>query len=68
MEHPIRRLRRERGLRQKDVADTLGYTPTFISDLERGADKCGREAALKIWRAYGIPLEELLTWSPEDAA
>lgn len=62
MEHPIKRLCRARGITQKAVAEEVGYTPTFISDLIHGREKCGREAALRFWRTYGLDLEELLTW------
>src|SRR5690554_6154832 len=33
----LRRLRLERGLRQKDMADLLGYEPSYLSALERSA-------------------------------
>lgn len=32
----LRRLRRRRGLKQKEVADRLGYEPSYVSALERG--------------------------------
>ena len=32
----LRRLRRRRGLKQKEVADRLGYEPSYLSALERG--------------------------------
>ena len=43
-----KRLRKETGLLQKDMAENLGVTRKTITDRERGAAKITEEAALAI--------------------
>ncbi len=54
-------LKRERvGIRQKEVADQLGYkTSQFVSNWERGHSVPPLNALKKIFKMYKIKLDEL---------
>ena len=65
--HPIRRYCDDRELTQRAFADIVGFTEGFISQMIRGHDVCGRNAAIQIVKKTGgeIRLEELLTWESD---
>ena len=59
-EHPIRAIRKFRGLTQSDVADRAGLRQGYIADIEAGK-KTGSAASLKaIAAALGVPLDVLV--------
>ena len=64
--HPIKRYCEKRGLSQREFADQVGLSEGFISQLIRGHEVCGRQAALQIHdKTHGaVGLEELLKWEP----
>ncbi|MGX7824535.1 helix-turn-helix domain-containing protein [Actinokineospora sp. 24-640] len=70
----LRRMRRERGLSQRDVAGTV-VNPSYISLLESGARVPTLEVVLQIAQTLGVSAEELVGGpvlprgpdSPEDA-
>ena len=64
MDHPLKRLADERGLKQYQIASALQFSGAFISDLIKGKVKPGRVALTRIWRTYQIPPEQLLDWEP----
>ncbi len=65
--HPIRRYCEKREITQRAFADIVGFTEGFISQMIRGHDVCGRNAALQIFHRTGgdIGLEELLAWEAD---
>ena len=56
----IRRLRREKGWRQIDLAEQSGVHEVHISDLERGTREPGLRTLSRIASALDITLTELL--------
>jgi DNA-binding XRE family transcriptional regulator len=59
-EHPIRVIRKYRGLTQIDVAEQAGLRQGSIADLEAGK-KTGSAASLKaIAAALGVPLDVIV--------
>jgi DNA-binding XRE family transcriptional regulator len=59
-EHPLRAVRKFRGLTQNDVADRAGLRQGFIADIEAGR-KTGSAASLKaIAAALGVPLDVIV--------
>jgi DNA-binding XRE family transcriptional regulator len=59
-EHPIRAIRKYRGLTQIDVAERAGLRQGYIADIEAGK-KTGSAASLKaIAAALGVPLDVIV--------
>jgi DNA-binding XRE family transcriptional regulator len=59
-EHPVRAIRKHRGLTQLAVAKNAGLRQGYIADIEAGK-KTGSAAALKaIAAALGVPLDVLV--------
>jgi DNA-binding XRE family transcriptional regulator len=59
-EHPIRAIRKHRGLTQTDVAAQAGLRQGYIADIESGR-KTGSATSLKaIAAALGVPLDILV--------
>jgi DNA-binding XRE family transcriptional regulator len=59
-EHPIRAIRKYRGVTQSDVAQRAGLRQGYIADIEAGR-KTGSAASLKaIAAALGVPLDVLV--------
>lgn len=56
----MRRLRREQGLRQRDLAVMLGTTQDWVSVRETGAVRMRRGGAEKVAAALGTDFEGLL--------
>ncbi len=57
----IRKLREERGLSQKALAERAGVTDAYITMIEKGKRKNPSLAILKrLARALGVPVGELL--------
>lgn len=62
------RLRKEKNLKQSDIADTLYVTPQTISKWERGQSYPELENMIMIASILNVPLEDLFRDSEEDAA
>jgi transcriptional regulator with XRE-family HTH domain len=59
-EHPIRAIRKYRGLTQIDVAEQAGLRQGYIADIEAGK-KTGSATSLKaIAAALGVPLDVIV--------
>jgi DNA-binding XRE family transcriptional regulator len=59
-EHPVRAIRKYRGLTQFSVAEQAGLRQGYIADIEAGK-KVGSAASLKaIAAALGVPLDVLV--------
>jgi transcriptional regulator with XRE-family HTH domain len=56
----LARIRKERGLTQKDIADRTGLTQVLVSDYERDRLRLTAEMAVRFVEAMGIGTEELL--------
>jgi transcriptional regulator with XRE-family HTH domain len=52
----MRRLREERGLSLRQVADRAGLTQSFLSQVERGLTSPSVASLRKVAQAYGVPL------------
>lgn len=55
----IRKLRKQKGWRQIDLAEQSGVHEVHISDLERGAREAGLRTVLAIAQALGVKLSDL---------
>ncbi len=53
----VRRARRDRRLRQEDVALSAGTGARFVGELERGKPTVQLDALLRVMQALGIALE-----------
>jgi DNA-binding XRE family transcriptional regulator len=59
-EHPVRAIRKFRGLTQTDVAERADLRQSYIADIEAGK-KTGSAASLKaIAAALGVPLDVIV--------
>jgi transcriptional regulator with XRE-family HTH domain len=56
----IRQAREKRGWTQKQLADAIGVTPSFITKLEAGQTLPGNDLCLAMADALGLSLDELL--------
>jgi len=60
----IRRLRFEHGeMTQEDLARRIGMTRQTIAAIEQGKYSPSLEAAFRIARVFGEPLEAVFQWS-----
>lgn len=55
----IRAMRQAQGLRQRDLADTLGITVNHLMRLERGLAQPGRSLVQQLFRALGVKQSEI---------
>lgn len=54
----IRKLRKERGISAKEIAVSLGVSPSFIPGIDKGKYKCSLESLDKICTVLGITLHD----------
>lgn len=57
----LKKLRLSLGLRQKDIADYLGVTPTAVSDYESGKRIPSLDSIINIANRYNVSLPWLIT-------
>ena len=63
----IRRLRFEAGeMTQEELARKIGMTRQTVAAIEQGKYAPSLEAAFRIARAFGQPLEAVFQWVQED--
>lgn len=55
----IKRIREERGMTQKQLADEVGISGAFMSLIEKGTNKPSDENLKKIANALGVPVQIL---------
>lgn len=55
----LRRLRRDLGLKQSDMAEDLGISPSYIALLERNQRPVTADLLLRMARAYKIDIERI---------
>lgn len=63
----IRELRTERKLTQAELAATLGVTRQTVIAIEQGRYSPSLEMAFQIAQTLGVPLDEVFTYSGDDA-
>jgi transcriptional regulator with XRE-family HTH domain len=56
----IRRLRKQRGLSQEDLAEASGMSRNYVSDIERGVRNPGLLALVALAKALKVSLRELV--------
>ena len=64
----LRRLRRDRGLTQSDMAADLEVSPSYIALLERNHRPLTAEVLLKLAQTYSIDMSTLADNGSDDAA
>jgi transcriptional regulator with XRE-family HTH domain len=57
----LRRMRREKGMSQEELADAASINRTYVSKLETGVTYAGLEIIGKLADVLGIEAAELLT-------
>ena len=64
----IRKLRKERGVSAKEIAISLAVSPSFISGIEKGTNKCSLENLDKICQTLNISISDFFadTQEPEQ--
>jgi transcriptional regulator with XRE-family HTH domain len=62
----IRAFRKEKGLTQREVADALGYSDAFLSEIERGVSGASREFLKKLNEVFGISSDYILYGDSPD--
>lgn len=58
-------LRKQRGVRQEDLAQALGVSRQTIISLEKGKYNPSLALAFKLARYFGLPIEEIFDDSDE---
>lgn len=56
----IKALRKKHGLKQSDFVAGLGITPSYLSKIEHGLERPGRELLLKMVKEFNISIDWLL--------
>ena len=62
----IRELRDARGITQAELAKSIAMTRQTVIALEKGKYSPSLEAAFRIARHLGAPLEEVFTWRGDN--
>lgn len=53
----IRKFRKEKGDGLKEFAGKMGYSASYLSNIERDAVKPGRDFIIKLFEIYGLPID-----------
>lgn len=64
----LRRIRRDRGLTQSDMAEDLDVSPSYIALLERNHRPLTAEVLLRLAQTYNVDLSKLADDGSDDAA
>jgi XRE family transcriptional regulator, regulator of sulfur utilization len=56
----IRRFRKHAGLTQEKLAEKADLHPVYVGELERGEETASVDALVRVARALGIKLRELV--------
>jgi len=60
-------LRRERGIRQDELAEAMAVSRQTISSLENGRYNPSIELAFRLARYFGLSIEEIFLYEEEKA-
>ncbi len=66
MKNKLEKLRRQRGLRQEELADILEVSRQTIGSLENGRYNPSILLAFKIARYFGVSIEEIFIYEEES--
>ena len=66
MKNRIEEIRKERGVRQEELAKALGVSRQTISSLENGRYNPSILLAYKIAKHFGMTIEEVFCFDEED--
>ena len=66
MENRLEELRKERGIKQEDLAQELGVSRQTISSLEKGRYNPSILLAFKIARRFGVQIEDVFIYQEDD--
>ena len=66
MKNRLEELRRARGIRQEELADTLGVSRQTISSLEKGRYNPSILLAFRIARYFGMQIEDIFIYEEEN--
>ena len=61
-------LRRERGIRQEDLAQAVGVSRQTVISLEKGKYNPSLALAFRLARYFGLPIEQIFDDSDEQAS
>ena len=67
MKNRLEALRREKGIRQEDLAQALNVSRQTIISLEKGKYNLSLALAFRLARYFGLPIEEIFDDSDERA-
>ena len=65
MKNRLEELRRERGIRQEDLANALGVSRQTIISLEKGKYNPSLALAFRLARHFALPIEDIFDDSDE---
>ncbi|HIU15193.1 MAG TPA: helix-turn-helix transcriptional regulator [Candidatus Ventricola intestinavium] len=65
MKNELERLRRERGIRQEDLAQAVGVSRQTVISLEKGKYNPSLSLAFRLARYFGLPIEQIFDDSEE---
>ena len=66
MKNKIEEIRKERGIRQEELAKMLGVSRQTVSSLENGRYNPSILLAYKIAKHFGMTIEEVFCFDEED--
>ncbi|MBR4038940.1 MAG: helix-turn-helix transcriptional regulator [Clostridia bacterium] len=67
MKNRLEELRRQRGIRQEDLAQALGVSRQTVISLEKGKYNPSLALAFRLSRYFGMPIEAIFDDSDEQA-
>lgn len=65
MKNRLEELRRQRAIRQEDLAQALGVSRQTVISLEKGKYNPSLALAFKLARYFGLPIEDIFDDSDE---
>ena len=65
MKNRIEEIRKERGIRQEELAKMLGVSRQTVSSLETGRYNPSISLAFKVARCFGMRIEEVFIYEEE---
>ena len=68
MKNRLEMLRKEKGIRQEDLAQALGVSRQTVISLEKGKYNPSLSLAFKLARYFAMPIEEIFDDSDEREA
>ncbi len=66
VDNRLEELRKERGIKQEDLARELGVSRQTISSLEKGRYNPSILLAFKIARRFGMQIEDVFIYQEDD--